>query len=94
MATLTIELSDQARALAETRAREAGHATLQAYVEALIQSDSGTDYGAPADLDGGSDEKLVELLDEAEATPFTEMTQRDWDDLRTQVIASRSPAGV
>jgi hypothetical protein len=94
MATLTMELSDKARALAETRARETGHATLQAYVEALIQSDSGTNYGAPADLDGGSDEKLIELLDEAEATPFTEMTQRDWDDLRTKVITSCGPVGV
>jgi hypothetical protein len=94
MATLKIELSDAVRTLAETRARESGHATLDAYVESLIQSDWGIDYGAPAELDGGPEQKLIELLDEAEATPFAEMTRHDWDGLREKVIKGRGPVGA
>src|SRR5215212_1694541 len=45
MARLTIQVPDSLRKRAETRAAESGHASLEAYVEALIRADAGADAG-------------------------------------------------
>jgi hypothetical protein len=81
MPRLTIELTEQTKQIAEARASESGHATVDAYLEALIRSDAETDYGAPSDLMVGSNEQLLALLDEAEASPESEMTDAEWAEM-------------
>ena len=97
MPRLSIELSEQTKALAETRATQSGHATVDEYLEELIRSDAGLDFGAPADLVVGDDDstaRLVQLLDEAEASPESEMSDEDWAQLCRRVSQGRGRTRV
>jgi hypothetical protein len=91
MPRLSIELSERTKALAEARASQSGHASVDEYLEELIRSDASHDMRALADLmvddDGASTERLVQLLDEAEASPESEMSNEDWAELCRRVSA-------
>ena len=93
MPRLSIELTEQTKALAEARASQSGHASLDEYVEELIRSDAGLDLGAPADLKIEGDSmtaRLVQLLDEADASPGSEMADADWAELCRSEVQRRS----
>lgn len=80
MAIITIELSDEQKKRVETRAAEEGHATLSEYVRALIIQDT-----APPNSPQ-SQEELNAMVTEGFASPATEMTKRDWEEMRNRVI--------
>jgi hypothetical protein len=85
MPRLTIELTEQTKAIAEARATESGHSTLDEYIESLVRADAAQDFGAPSDLQVEPNARLIELLDEAEASPESEMTDADWAEMCRRV---------
>ena len=95
MAPLSIRLPDDVRAKAEARAAQAGHATVEQYVEALVRADvgDGEDYGAPEHLSVDSDQELEALLlRRLESTePGIEAPREFWRRLRD---SARRGAGV
>jgi hypothetical protein len=76
MATLQLTLSDDERRLAETRAKELGFKSVEAYAQSLIAAD----VELPI-----SQELEAELL-AAMKTPLREMTPADWDEKRRRLI--------
>jgi hypothetical protein len=76
MATLQLTLSDDERRLAETRAKELGFKSVEAYAQSLISAD----VELPI-----SQELEAELL-AAMKTPLREMTPADWDEKRRRLI--------
>jgi hypothetical protein len=87
MSQLSIEIPDDLRKKAEAQAAERGHPSLARYVQALLEEAVEHDFGAPAHLRVESVEQLEALLAEGLASPATEMTSRDWDELRNRVKA-------
>ena|SRR5947199_7622480 len=86
MARLSIDLPDELRAKMEARAAEAGHVTIEQYVEALVLADVGPseDYGAPAHLTlRGSDDVRDKLREGLASGPAVEMRPADWEARRT-----------
>jgi len=85
MGRLTIHLPDDLRPLAEARASESGHASIETYVESLIR-DAGAatpvEFDVPADLSPGSEQELEAALRKGLAGRFTPMTTDDWAELR------------
>jgi antitoxin ParD1/3/4 len=100
MARLTLDLPQELQAKLRVRAMETGHATIEGYVQALLQSEADAtemadseDYGAPEHLTVRSQEELdATLLEGLESGPATEMTSQDWDDIQREV-AARIAAG-
>ena len=93
MACLSIQLPQEVEALAKARAQQAGHVSLDAYVESLIRADAVEDHGTPRHLSvqpHEHNEHLVELLREGEASPAREMTPGDWNALRRQLVERRT----
>ena len=87
MATITIP--DDVKAIAETRAAEAGYASADEYVAALVRGETvgANDYGAPEHLTVQTHEQLVALVREGLASPAREMTPEDWDRMREELVA-------
>jgi hypothetical protein len=94
MPRLSIELSERTKALAEARATQGGHASVDEYLEELIRSDADQDFGAPTDLkiEDSSTTRLVQLLDDAEASSESEMSDEDWAALCRRVSAGQGRA--
>jgi hypothetical protein len=82
MATLLLSLTEDDRRKAESRARELGYATLEAYLHALLASD----IESPV-----SDEIEEELL-QALKSPSRELTPADWDAKRRHLIERHQQA--
>lgn len=85
--SIELHLPDDVKDRAQRRAAEQGHASLDAYIEALLREDAqGEDFGAPGSVSFASrsefEGKLVEALDE----PAQEMTDADWDKMRTRFL--------
>ena len=76
MPTLQLTLSDDERSRAETRAKELGFPSVEAYAQSLIA----TDVELPI-----SEELEAELL-AAMKTPVRDMTPADWDEKRQRLI--------
>jgi hypothetical protein len=62
MARLSIQLPEEVKAIAETRAAASGHASLDEYLEWLIRADAGDDFGAPEHLRPQSQAQLGHYL--------------------------------
>ena len=75
MPSLSIQIPDDLRGKLEARAAEAGHGTLEQYVEALIRAD------VEADIDPELEAELLKGL----ASPAREMTPADWEEMRRQL---------
>ena len=100
MARLNINLSEELRTDAEARAAEDGHATVEAYVEALIREDlargqaTAPDPDAPAHLSFRNQEELEALLLEGlQSGPAVEATPEFWEDLKRRALGRRRQAG-
>ena len=95
MSRLSIELSDELRAKAESRAAEGGHPSLEAYVHSLLRADTGghQDFGAPSRQTFGDDDAvLAAMLREGLASgPAAELTDADWERKRQRLIDARGP---
>ena len=94
MARLSIQLPEDLRSRAEARASEAGHATVEEYVEALLRADldaEDVDYGSPPHLTVGSDaEPETLLLQRLESTePGIEATPEFWSRVHEEARARR-----
>ena len=76
MPTLQLTLSDDERRLAETRAKELGFPSVEAYAQSLIS----------ADVELPISEELEAELLAAMQTPVREMTPADWDEKRRLLI--------
>ena len=76
MPTLQLTLSDEERSRAETRAKELGFSSVEAYAQSLLA----TDVELPI-----SDKLEMEIL-AAMKTPAREMTPADWDEKRRRLI--------
>lgn len=74
MASVTISLSDQALALAERRVREHSYEDLADYLGALIEQDVEEEE---AEGDWELDEETCRLIEEAEASGFSEKTPEE-----------------
>jgi hypothetical protein len=91
MATITIP--DELKDRAEARAAEAGYASVDEYVAAVLRADAdnrGT-AGAPDHLNVRSREQLVSLVREGLASPAQLMTPADFDRRRAELISKHSP---
>lgn len=92
MARLSIELPEDLRAKAEVRAAESGHKTVEDYLAALVKADAngaGEDYGAPPGLVFHTQKQLEAMLLEGIASPASEMTAVDWQELKRRVREGR-----
>jgi hypothetical protein len=89
MATLTVELPDEVKALAEARAAEAGCADVGEYLARLIQSEA---VGGPSGLSIDSDEELEALLRNRLNGPTLEMDAADFRRMRAALEARIGPA--
>ena len=92
MANLTLNISDDLRSRLLARVAESGHANLEQYVQALLESEADAaenddeDYGAPPHLTVHTVEELeAKLLEGLASGPATEMTRADWDSIRQEV---------
>ena len=92
MVKLNIQLSEDIKAVADARAAEAGHSSLDSYLESLILADASENYGAPEHLKIGSSDRFVELIREGEASRARTMTQGDWNALRQNLIEKHAAA--
>lgn len=89
MATLTVTLSDEVKALAEARATAAGFADLGEYVAAMVHDEM---IGGPPHLRVGSDEELEALLMSRIDGPFVETGPEDFARMRQKlevILAAR-----
>ena len=84
MVQLNVQLAEDVKAVAESRASRGGHRNIDAYLASLIIADASDD--APEHLQVRSQEHLVELLGEGAASPGRPMSHADWDELREQLI--------
>jgi hypothetical protein len=94
MARLSIELPDDLRRRMEARAAEAGHATVERYVEALVRADveSDEDYGAPAHLMiAGPDDLRSKIREGLESGPAVEVADQYWDERRRTLRERHAP---
>ncbi|MDQ3440854.1 MAG: hypothetical protein M3478_10945 [Planctomycetota bacterium] len=82
MRTLQVTLTDDERRDAETRARELGFSSVEAYARSLIASD--VELPVSAELE-------AELL-QAMSTPARQMTPADWDEERRRLIERQRQA--
>ena len=94
VARLSIQLPDDLRSKVQARADEAGHASVEAYVEALLRADveaEGADHGAPPHLSASSDAELEALLlQRLEDTELgIEASPAFWDRLHEEARARR-----
>jgi hypothetical protein len=92
MSPLNIQLSDDLKSKAQARAVEAGHGSVEAYVEALIRADvGGDDYGAPEHLTVRDDAELEALLTRRleNTEPGIEATPEFWQNLREEARRRR-----
>ncbi len=87
MARLNIQISETVKEVAEARASEAGHRSLDAYIESLILADASEDLSDPEHLRVRSQEYLADLLREGEAIPAREMVPADWNEMRRELTA-------
>jgi len=91
---LTIQLPDDLKSRVEARAADAGHASVEQYVEALLRADvdEEVDHGAPEHLTVHSDAEVEAiLLRRLESTePGIEATDEFWARLESEAQARRS----
>jgi hypothetical protein len=100
MTRISIELTEDLRRKAEARAAASGHASVERYIESLVEADTVADvddenYGAPEHLTISSQDDLqTKLLEGVESGPVVEMTEHEWASIRQEVaerIGDRRP---
>jgi hypothetical protein len=90
MSTVQLQIPDDLRSCAETRAAEEGFASLDQYIASLIRADQSASLtrGAPAELTAGSPQRLHELiLDGLSSGPGREITDADWQRKQQALVA-------
>ena len=93
MTRLTLDLPDDLRRQLEARAAQAG-TSVEEHVAALIREDLEADEpdgGAPDHLKVNSPADLAAKLREGLASPASEMTSADWDEMRRRFIQRHQP---
>ena len=90
MATLTLQVSDELKAMAEARASEAGFKDLGEFVAQLIMDEAA---GAPDRLTINSEDELNKLLQARATGPFVEMDAADFQQIREKLKACIGPIG-
>jgi len=88
MTTLTVKLPDDVKDLAESRAAQAGCATVDEYLVQLIRGEAAA---APAGLSIDADEQLEALLLRRQDGPSVEMDDADFARMREQLRARIDP---
>lgn len=84
MATVTVQLSEGLKALAEARAADARIASIEEYVAHLIREDAA---GAPPGRSTESDEQLEALLATRADGPLVDMDAADFKRIREKFMA-------
>ena len=96
MPPLSLYLPAELRAKAEARAAEAGHSSLEHYIESLIRADVDIDeFGALDRLTFRSREQLEKLVLEGLASGSSkELTDADWEEKRRRLLERHSGGRV
>lgn len=94
MTRLSIDLPEHVKAQLAARAARSGHASVEAYVQALLTAEaeeSLENYSGPPHLGYGNDAELEALLLERanDPRPGIEATPEFWEDLKRRVEARR-----
>jgi hypothetical protein len=85
--TLSIRVEDDQKVALASRAAECGYASVEAYVEALVQAEAGRiEYGGPGHLRPATRQQLESLIRKGAASPAREMGNGDWQDIRRRLI--------
>ena len=87
MARLSIQLPDDLRAKAEARASEAGHESVEQYVEAVVRADLDAPDGDDVDIEAA----LLDRLDSAE--PGIEVTPEFVEQFKERIARRRAGGG-
>ena len=96
MTRLIIELPDDLKAKLVSRAAAAGHASLERYVQSVLQTDAegGQDLGAPAHLGYASSTELERKIEEGvHSGPAVEVTESFWERLKGRADVRQSRTG-
>ena len=81
MTSLNISLPDPMKKFIETEVKRGGYSTPREYVRALVR----------AEQKRLAEDHLEQLLIEGlESGPATEMTRKDWDDIRRRVLRGKA----
>lgn len=90
MVRITLHISENVKAKAERRAAEQGHASIEAYIAALVLEDvESPEVGAPAVVSFDSQDKLETKVLEALDTPAREITDSAWEQMKARMLARR-----
>jgi hypothetical protein len=81
----TISIPDDVNAQAAARAADAGYASVEEYVAALVRAEAS---GAPGGLTVGDDEELRSLVESRLDGPWVEVTKEDFEQMRSKFRAS------
>jgi hypothetical protein len=96
MPPLSLNLPSELKAKAEARAAEAGHDSVERYIESLIRADveSVIDPGAPPDLSCGAASQVEALVAEGLASgPARQLSDADWSEKRRRLVDRHSANG-
>jgi len=95
MPRVTLDLPEELQSKLKARAEESGHASVEEHIAALIRADIDEPTGdqAPDSVAVRSDADLEAKLLEGLQSPASEMTSRDWDEMRQRFLARHSSSG-
>ena len=95
MPRVTLDLPDDLQSKLKVRAEESGHASVEEHIAALIRADldEPTAGKAPDSVTVRSDADLEAKLLEGLQSPASEMTPRDWDEMRKRFLDRHSASG-
>jgi plasmid stability protein len=97
MPPLSLNLPSELKAKAETRAAEAGHGSVEQYIESLIRADveSPDDPGAPPALSVRAADQVEALVTEGLASgPGRVVSDDEWAEKRSRLLQRHSAGDV
>ncbi len=93
MTRLSIPISEDIKSKLESRAAESGYVSLEAYIAALLNDEAKQiEFGAPKSATARTRAELETLVLEGLHSPASEMSSKEWQEIRADLIARHRPA--